>query len=86
MCKNRIIQEHIAKNPNKEFVNIHYFGDGKNDFCPMIALKDENSTGFVRKGFTLEKRIEDHLKTENHQPFKCKLVYWNQATEFLHLI
>ncbi|KAL4449827.1 hypothetical protein ABPG74_008200 [Tetrahymena malaccensis] len=86
MCKKKIIEDHIAKNPNKEYVNIHYFGDGKNDFCPMFSLKNQNSTGFVRKGFALEKKIESYLKQENSDPFKCKLVYWKQAHEILNLI
>lgn len=60
MCKSKIIREHLAKNSGK-YENINYFGDGGNDFCPMFHLKDLNSTGYIRTGFALEKRINNYL-------------------------
>ncbi|KAL4508381.1 hypothetical protein ABPG72_003685 [Tetrahymena utriculariae] len=85
MCKSKIIREHLAKYPGK-YENIHYFGDGSNDFCPMFHLKDSNSTGYVRSGFALEKRINNYFNNPDAEPFKCKMVYWRQAYDFLDQI
>ena len=60
MCKKAIVKSYISQ---KEFRNIYYFGDGKNDFCPVkFLLENENSIAFVRSGLALEKSIRNWAK------------------------
>ena len=55
LCKHSIMEEYI-KNCGKTFSFICYVGDGKNDFCPMWKLA-ENDLACIREGYSLQKYI-----------------------------
>lgn len=86
LCKTRVIKEHIEKHAERynEKTIIHYFGDGGNDFCPILnALQLPSCTGNIRKGFVLEKKVQSYLTKPEHGEFKCKLNYFSDANELI---
>lgn len=62
-CKTKsmksFVEEKIEKNDG--YSNIHYFGDGINDICPVINLGKEDY-GFVRRGFGLEDKVKELME------------------------
>jgi len=58
MCKGQILEEYIAtrKNENVVFRHHYYCGDGSNDFCPSLRLKEGDVT-FPRIGYSLQKKL-----------------------------
>jgi len=61
MCKGHILDEHCQKSGVKYDV-VAYIGDGTNDFCPAVRLR-ETDIVFPRRRFSLDKLInEDHSK------------------------
>ena len=50
-------------------LKICYVGDGKNDFCPLTLpfFITPNSVAFVRKGYSLDKYLENILETEDEE-------------------
>uniref|UniRef100_A0A2H8TVU7 Putative phosphatase phospho1 n=1 Tax=Melanaphis sacchari TaxID=742174 RepID=A0A2H8TVU7_9HEMI len=56
MCKGAIVEEH-ALNTNKIYNKILYFGDGRNDLCPILKLT-EHDIAFPRKGYVLENLLK----------------------------
>lgn len=68
MCKGTIVKEHVSKT-NKTYNKILYFGDGKNDLCPILKLK-ENDIAFPRSGYVLEKLLQSHN-------IQAKVVPWS---------
>ncbi|XP_015366727.1 PREDICTED: probable phosphatase phospho2 isoform X1 [Diuraphis noxia] len=59
MCKGAIVEEY-ALNTNKKYDKILYFGDGKNDLCPVLKLT-KNDIAFPRLGYILEKLLKSHI-------------------------
>ena len=55
MCKGHILDEHCRKSDVKYDV-IAYVGDGVNDFCPTLRLR-ETDLVFPRRNFGLDKHI-----------------------------
>jgi len=68
MCKGSIVKEH-ASNTNKKYDKIFYFGDGKNDLCPVLKLT-KNDIAFPRLGYVLEKLLKSHTTT-------AKVITWS---------
>lgn len=58
MCKGTIIKNHVLKS-NKKYNKILYFGDGKNDLCPVLNLTQSDIV-FPRSGYILEKLLMSH--------------------------
>ncbi|VVC41634.1 Phosphatase PHOSPHO-type,HAD-like domain,Pyridoxal phosphate phosphatase-related [Cinara cedri] len=58
MCKGAIIKEHILST-NKIYNKLFYFGDGKNDLCPVLKL-NQNDIAFPRSGFVLDNLLKSH--------------------------
>lgn len=58
MCKGTIIKEHILCT-NKIYNKLFYFGDGKNDLCPVLKL-NQNDIAFPREGYVLDKLLKSH--------------------------
>jgi len=67
LCKGQILEEYISqrKTENVTFRRHYYCGDGTNDFCPSLRLKEGDVT-FPRTGFRLEKKLKgcDSMKAE----------------------
>jgi len=59
MCKGTIMEKHILKT-NKKYNKILYFGDGKNDLCPVLRLT-QNDIAFPRIGYVLENLLKSHI-------------------------
>jgi len=60
MCKSAIVKEHITLKTNKTYDKIFYFGDGRNDLCPILNLT-RNDIAFPRSGYTLENLLKLHV-------------------------
>lgn len=70
MCKNAIVKEHITLKTNKTYDKILYFGDGRNDLCPVLNLT-LNDIAFPRWGYTLENLLKVHETQAKVVPW-CK--------------
>jgi len=57
MCKGHILDEHCRVASVKYDV-VAYVGDGANDFCPALRLR-ETDIVFPRRGYSLEKHIAE---------------------------
>eukprot|EP01063_Lacrimia_lanifica_P000362 TRINITY_DN1017_c0_g3_i1.p1 TRINITY_DN1017_c0_g3~~TRINITY_DN1017_c0_g3_i1.p1 ORF type:complete len:293 (+),score=70.06 TRINITY_DN1017_c0_g3_i1:372-1250(+) len=57
MCKGQILKSHIERNAAVEYTAIHYVGDGRNDFCPLVQLRPSDR-GHVRHGYALAAFLE----------------------------
>lgn len=76
MCKGEELEAFLARH-KPDFDQIVYVGDGKNDYCPVLRLRGED-TVLCRRGAGLEKKIEkDGPKDE----LKCQVYKWTQAWE-----
>jgi pyridoxal phosphate phosphatase PHOSPHO2 len=88
ICKGAVLRAHLnslhEKEINQNEMSLIYVGDGHNDYCPGLCLK-ENDFYFVRDNFSLarllrrEKELSDKLKSQ--------ILYWNDAADILkHLL
>lgn len=66
-----------------KYDKVFYVGDSVNDFCPATKMTS-NDTVLVRKGFRLEKYLNDKLSATTK--IKSKIVYWNDAENILQII
>ena len=55
MCKGHILTEH-CRNSGVAYDVVAYVGDGTNDFCPTLRLR-ETDIAFPRRSFSLDRRI-----------------------------
>eukprot|EP00039_Didymoeca_costata_P009609 m.127378 g.127378 ORF g.127378 m.127378 type:complete len:281 (+) comp14545_c0_seq1:140-982(+) len=53
MCKGQIVSEFVKANPKKKII---YSGDGGNDFCACISLR-QNDMALARETYTLNKLL-----------------------------
>merc|ERR1740123_1871985 len=78
MCKGKILNEEIMKDlatkTKIDSLMRIYIGDGSGDYCPITKL-NQNDFAFVRKGFSLEKRIDDKVK--------CTVMKWEDGEQLL---
>ncbi|KAJ2926750.1 hypothetical protein H1R20_g10326, partial [Candolleomyces eurysporus] len=68
MCKGAELQAFLAKN-GQEYDRIVYVGDGTNDFCPILRMRDHRG---------LSQRISKEGKEKGLKP---KIKYWGGAWE-----
>jgi len=76
MCKGNELDEYLAAHDGKDsFDKICYVGDGGNDFCPLLRMR-QGDIAFVRQGMELDERIK-------HEGEKCgakvDVKLWEQA-------
>ena len=57
MCKGHILDEHCQQSA-VEYDVVAFVGDGENDFCPTLRLRDTDIV-FPRKCFPLDKHITE---------------------------
>lgn len=58
MCKGTIVDEYVS-GATKKYSKILYFGDGKNDLCPVLKLT-QSDVAFPRSGYVLENLLKSH--------------------------
>ncbi|WVQ84656.1 hypothetical protein IAT38_006811 [Cryptococcus sp. DSM 104549] len=76
MCKGNELDAYLAAHGGKDsYKKIVYVGDGGNDFCPLLRMR-EGDWACVRKGFELDDRVK------NEGPklgLKVDVKLWEQA-------
>ncbi|KAK2464235.1 hypothetical protein APHAL10511_003692 [Amanita phalloides] len=73
MCKGQELDAYLARR-NLHFDRIVYVGDGSNDFCPVLRLRQQDLV-LCRNSWGLSKRIA------KEGGLKCKVKYWSDAWE-----
>jgi len=76
MCKGEELEAFLARH-QPEFDRIIYVGDGKNDYCPALRLRSQD-TVLCRRLKGLEERIE---KEGPKDGLKCQVYKWTGAWE-----
>lgn len=78
LCKGRVLRNYLQT--HGPFDEVYYIGDGGGDACPGIQL-NSSDTLFVRRGFSLEKIVQEQKMDGLTLQFKCNIVYWNDGNE-----
>lgn len=68
MCKGTIVEKHISLRTNITYDKTFYFGDGKNDLCPILKLT-KNDIAFPRIGYTLNNLLKSHTTQSEVMPW-----------------
>ncbi|CAG8493922.1 549_t:CDS:2 [Paraglomus brasilianum] len=81
MCNRNLCKGHELRQllNLREYDNVVYVGDGVNDYCPSLQLRDTDVV-CVRKGRTLEKLIID-----NYSSVRAEIKFWNDADDVLEI-
>lgn len=90
LCKGQIMEEFVEKRSETDnlYDKIFYFGDGMNDFCPILRLK-ETDIAFVRKNYKCEdlvkKAVEGQYKDEDGvlRIVNANVFIWENAFEII---
>ena len=80
LCKTRAISEHVKSLEAKhglKVVTVAYCGDGFNDLCPSLGLRDGDLV-FARSGYPLE-----NLLAEKKEDVKAKVCLWKTGNDIL---
>lgn len=87
LCKGHILESFIAdrKTSGVNFTRIVYVGDGKNDLCPALRLREQDFI-FPRIGYRLQKELQDLQSDKDCCPLKAKVLPWNDAREISSVI
>jgi 2,3-diketo-5-methylthio-1-phosphopentane phosphatase len=72
LCKAVIIADILAQN---NFTKIFYVGDGLNDYCAALKLREDDIL-YPRKDFALHKKI---CTDNNHENLECDVCDWEHA-------
>lgn len=90
LCKGHILDDHIVKRKQKNilFDYILYVGDGGNDLCPALRLREKD---FIcpRKNFRLWKKFKKLglLNGENSDTeLRAKVLEWDSGIQILDLV
>ncbi|PWN28176.1 hypothetical protein BDZ90DRAFT_231934 [Jaminaea rosea] len=76
MCKGEELEAFLARHGGFEaFDRIMYVGDGGNDYCPLLRMREGKDVAFVRRFRGLEKRIKEEGGV------KCGIRWWAGAWE-----
>lgn len=67
MCKGTIVKEHLSRT-DKKYDSIFYFGDGKNDLCPVLKLS-QTDIAFPRLGYVLDNLLKSHTTLAKVKPW-----------------
>lgn len=88
LCKGQILEDFMARQQNQNqiaYENVFYFGDGANDFCPILRLRN-GDFGCVRRGYRLEKEIKPDSPALKDKELKAELFVWNDGIELMDFI
>jgi pyridoxal phosphate phosphatase PHOSPHO2 len=80
-CKRIIMDNHLQK-CNIQYDNMFYLGDGSNDFCPALLLR-ENDYLFPRYNFPLHNKLYNKNFIEK---LKCKVLSWHNAHAVIEVL
>jgi len=78
LCKGAALLKYMEQ--EGPFDKIFYTGDGRNDICPGLKLR-ENDVLFVRRGFALEKCIKAGKVYDTSFKILAKIVYFEDGSE-----
>lgn len=86
LCKGYILNEYVKTRAkeNVVFPHIAYVGDGTNDFCPSMRLRECDTT-FPRCGFSLLNHIPK-METEKGLRIEAEVCPWDSGVEILELV
>ncbi|GJJ78795.1 hypothetical protein EMPS_11154 [Entomortierella parvispora] len=89
ICKgqevDKLVQQRLGPNSaNGSTLKMLYVGDGQNDYCPALRMKNPEDLYFVRKGRSLEKYLEKNSAAKDALP--SRIVYWSSASDILKTI
>jgi len=85
LCKGQVLESYIAEraSQNVDFTHVAYIGDGQNDFCPSLRLRESDFV-FPRHGYSLVKYIEKMKEKGLH--IKANVHFWNSGLEILDVL
>ena len=85
MCKGDILCQYVEQRQkeNVQYSRIGYVGDGGNDFCPSLCLRETDSL-FARVGFRLIPKITK--MKEKGTELKATITQWETADDILKVI
>ena len=86
LCKGHVLESYIEEraSQNVNFTHVAYIGDGQNDFCPSLRLKDSDFV-FPREGYSLVKYMEK-MKTEKDLHIKANVHLWSSGCDILNVL
>ncbi|XP_052245415.1 pyridoxal phosphate phosphatase PHOSPHO2-like isoform X2 [Dreissena polymorpha] len=83
MCKGHILEEHIRQSDSK-YRYVLYVGDGINDFCPALKLKETDYV-FPRENYSLWEALikpDEGEGSDKGQPaVQAQIVNWSSGLE-----
>ncbi|XP_053697922.1 pyridoxal phosphate phosphatase PHOSPHO2-like [Sabethes cyaneus] len=87
LCKGLIMENFLSNqydSADTEYDKIFYIGDGKNDVCPMLRLK-ENGYACPREGYACCDALNSAIN-QRRETYKAKILKWNTGTQLMSLI
>lgn len=87
MCKGKIVREKVLRESDAHRPRVIYFGDGSNDFCPVVSAMTEDDILFARedpddlRARGLVKKLAAHSETIRPQVIK-----WQKGRDLLELL
>uniref|UniRef100_A0A034WCJ0 Putative phosphatase phospho2 n=1 Tax=Bactrocera dorsalis TaxID=27457 RepID=A0A034WCJ0_BACDO len=82
LCKGKILEHFVAKRnlrDNTHYECIIYVGDGHNDLCPVLKLR-QGDIACPRQDFALDKKIISH---RNKMDLRADVIRWKSGFELL---
>ena len=79
MCKGHILDEHRRKS-GVAYDVVAFVGDGENDFCPTLRLRDTD-VAFPRRNYRLDKRI-----AESRDKVAAMVRPWDTGTDIMNVL
>lgn len=89
MCKGSVLQTFLDERRSSRgmppYDQVVYVGDGRNDMCPIFRLA-KNDMGFARRGYYMDKHIEECLLQAN-RTLDATLIRWSDGQDLLaHIV
>ena len=81
-CKTHNIEDYLSKHLDTKYERFVYVGDGDNDFCGALILK-EGDYLFVRNGYKLQKML---IEGKKEKEIKSKIMYWDTGLDIIKIM
>lgn len=82
-CKRILLDAYLARVQEESlYANILYVGDGENDYCPSILLKNSDYL-FPRENYTLHHKL---YKNDYAKFLKCQIHPWNHGEKIVKIV
>lgn len=83
ICKGEVLKRHLCEIELSNLAEIIYVGDGRNDYCPGLCLR-ETDFFFVRENYSLSKLLD---KRHNlRECIRSKIFKWQTAKDLLEIL